>query len=194
MIEALPGNGLIRKLWFGESRLYRDHLLRLDAVSLRTRFGAPVSADFIERHAAGAVGAIGRDALVIGFLIEGTLHGAAELRRIGSPLSHAGEIALSVEKPWQSHGVGTALFERALLATRNRGLTALQMRCLADNRRMRDLAAKFGAALSFDTDGVTGAVDPPRLTPLSLLRELLDDGHSVARLVLDAQARLLRAA
>jgi len=191
MIEALPGNGLIRKLWFGESGLYRDHLLRLDADSLRTRFGTAVTHDVIERHAAGA---IGPGALVIGFLIEGILHGAAELRRLGSPLSHAGEIALSVEKPWQSHGVGSALLARTLLAASNRGITALQMRCLADNRRMRDLAAKFDATLSFDTDGVIGEVDSPHSTPLSLLRELLEDSHSLARTLLDAQSRLLQTA
>lgn len=191
MIEALPNAGLIRKLWVGETGLYRDHLLRLDADSLHTRFGAGVSPTFIDGHAAGA---IGPDTLVIGFLIEGTLRGASELRRIGSPLARAAEIALSVEKQWQSHGVGSALLARTLLAARNRGVKSLHMQCLADNRRMQDLAAKFDASLSFETGSVIGEVDAPRSTPLSLLRELVEDGHSVARVLLDAQSRLLKAA
>jgi GNAT superfamily N-acetyltransferase len=191
MIEALPNGGLIRKLWVGETGLYRDHLLRLDADSLHTRFGAGVSRAFIDGHAAGA---IGPDTLVIGFLIEGTLRGAAELRRIGSPLARAAEIALSVEKQWQSHGVGSALLSRTLLTARNRGVKSLHMQCLADNRRMQDLAAKFDASLSFETGSVIGEVDAPRSTPLSLLRELVEDGHSVARVLLDAQSRLLKAA
>jgi hypothetical protein len=81
-----------------------------------------------------------------------------------------------------------------LLAARNRGISALHMQCLADNRRMQQLAAKFRADLSFDTDSVVGEVDPPRPTPLSLMRELIEDGHGVARAILDVQSRLIGAA
>ena len=68
------------------------------------------------------------------------------------------------------------------------------MHCLADNRRMQQLARKFEADLHFDFGSVVGAVDPPRSTPLSLLREAMADAHGVAATILDAQSRLLRAA
>jgi len=191
MIETLPDDGVVRKLWIGEVGLYRNHLLRLDAESRRARFGAGVSDAFVVRHAENA---FGPGSLVCGFLINGVLRGAAELRRIGPPLSRAAEVAFSVEKPWQSHGVGSALLERVLLTARNRGITALHMQCLADNRRMQQLAAKFSADLSFDTGSVIGEVDPPRPTPLSLMREMIEDGHGVARAILDVQSRMIGAA
>lgn len=191
MIEALPGGGMVRKLWIGEADLYRDHLLRLDPESRRTRFGNGVSNAFIARHAASITNP---GTIVHGFLIDGQLRGAAEMRRIGTPFAPSAEVAFSVEKPWQSHGVGTVLLERTLLAARNRAVKALHMQCLAENQRMQQLAAKFNADLTFETGSVVGEVDPPRSTPLSLMREMFEDGHSVARAILDVQSRFLKTA
>jgi len=47
MSDMLPSGGLIRKLWIGESDLYRDHLLRLDPASRRNRFAGAVSDEFV---------------------------------------------------------------------------------------------------------------------------------------------------
>jgi len=120
--------------------------------------------------------------------------GAAELRSIGPVFAREGEAAFSVELPWQSHGVGTVLLERTLLSARNRGIKLLRMHCLADNRRMQQLASKFEADLKFDFGSVVGEVDPPRFTLLSLTREMVNDAHSVATAVLDVQSRLLKPA
>ena len=191
MQEPLP-EGVIRKLWIGETDAYRDHLLRLDRESRQRRFSGAVSDDFIARHAATANGP---GVVVHGFFVEGTLRGAAELRRAG-PLfaAHEGEAAFSIEQPWQSHGVGTALLERTLLSARNRGIKLLRMHCLAENRRMQQLARKFEADLRFDFGSVVGEVDPPRSTALSLIREAVADGHSMTDAILDAQSRLFNLA
>lgn len=191
MHAPLPDGGIVRKLWVGETDAYRDHLLRLDADSRHTRFSGAVSNEVIARHAAGA-GNFG--VVVHGFFVDGTLRGAGELRGLGPMFWHVGEAAFSIERPWQSHGVGTALLERTLLSARNRGITSLHMHCLADNRRMQQLARKFEAGLSFDFGSVIGEVDPPRYTPLSILREALADGHGIAGAMLDAQSRLLKPA
>jgi GNAT superfamily N-acetyltransferase len=191
MHAPLPDDGMVRKLWIGETDAYRDHLLRLDHESRHTRFSGAVSDDVIIRHAATA-----RDLGVVvhGFFVDGILRGAGELRRLGPVFSGEGEAAFSIEKPWQSHGVGTALLERALLSARNRGIRSLHMHCLADNGRMQQLARKFDADLSFDFGSVVGEVDPPRYTPLSILREALADGHGIASTMFDAQSRLFKAA
>lgn len=192
MSEPLPGGGTVRKLWIGETEAYRDHLLRLDRDSRHTRFSGAVSDEFIARHAATAAGF---GVVVYGFFVDGVLRGAAELRRNGSILSDQGEAAFSIEQEWQSHGVGTVLLERTLLSARNRGIKHLRMDCLADNRRMQQLARKFEADLSFDFGSVIGEVDPPHSTALSLMREAIDDAHDVANGVaakfLDAQSRML---
>ena len=130
--------------------------------------------------------------VVHGFFVDGVLRGAAELRHTGSVLKREGEAAFSVEQPWQSHGVGTALLERTLLSARNRGIKSLQMLCLAENQRMQQLARKFDAELSFDFGSVIGEVDPPRSTPLSLMREAMADGHDLANTIFEEQSRLLR--
>jgi GNAT superfamily N-acetyltransferase len=134
MHEPLPDGGIIRKLWASETDAYRDHLLRLDRDSRYRRFSGTVSDEFIARHAATASGA---GVVVHGFFVDGTLRGAAELRRNGSVFEHEGEAAFSIEQPWQSHGVGTELLERTLLSARNRGIQSLHMVCLADNQRMQ---------------------------------------------------------
>ena len=192
MNDPLPHGGMIRKMWIGEAERYRDHLLRLDADSRRNRFAGAVSDEFVRRlcrsrvrHRRGHSRLLRRTA---------TLRGAAELRPIGPPLAREAEAAFSIEKPWQSHGVGSALLERTLLAARNRGIKFLHMACLADNKRMQQLARKFDAELSFDFGSVVGEVAAPRPTPLSVMREIVADSHGFATAMLDVQSRLLRPA
>jgi GNAT superfamily N-acetyltransferase len=139
MQESLA-DGSIRKLWVGEAANYRDHLLRLDAGSRHSRFGGGVSEDFIRNYVDTT---FGLGAVVHGFLADGVLRGAAELRPLGRVFAGEAEAALSIEADWQSHGVGSALLARTLLAARNRGIKTLHMACLANNRRMQELARKL---------------------------------------------------
>ena len=182
-------DGLIRKLWIAEVDIYRDHLLRLDRDSRHSRFGGAVSDEFIREY----VGSTYQLNVVMhGFFVDGTLRGAAELRPLGPAFAREAEAAFSIETAWQSHGVGSALLDRTLLAARNRGIRILHMACLANNRRMQELARKFAAELSFDFGSVVGEVAAPRPTPLSVLREMVADGHGFATAVLDVQSRLLK--
>jgi RimJ/RimL family protein N-acetyltransferase len=189
--EPLPDDGIIRKLWIGETDAYRDHLLRLDRDSRHRRFSGAVADEVIARHAASAAEP---GAVVYGFFVDGTLRGAAELRPMGPIFGREAEAAFSIEQPWQSHGVGTELLRRVLLSARNRGIRSLRMHCLADNRRMQQLARKFEAELSIDFGSVVGEVDAARASPLSIMREVWSDAYGVASAILDAQSRLLRAA
>jgi len=189
MDDVLPDGGTIRKLWIGETEAYGEHLLRLDPESRNRRFGGAVTDDVIRSHAAAARGL---DVTLHGFFVDGTLRGVAELRVTGKPFARDAEAAFSIEQLWQSYGVGTMLLERTLLSARNRGIRSLHMYCLADNRRMQQLAQKFDADLTFDFGSVVGEVDPPRFTPLSMMREAVADGHGIATFLLDRQARLLK--
>src|SRR4029453_1278104 len=111
-------------------------------------------------------------AIIYGFFVDGVLCGVAELRL----LDRAGdaEAAFSIESAWQGQGVGTALLERVLLAARNRQVERLHMLCLAENRRMQQLARKFDAALNFGAGSVMGELKAPDPTPVSVMRELVD--------------------
>jgi hypothetical protein len=185
MQEVLPEGAVIRKLWIGETEKYREHVLRLDPQSRHSRFGGGVSDEFVEKYVDLSTTL---DAIVHGCFIDGELRGVAELRPLGVGFPRQAEAALSVEKPWQSHGVGSGL-----LAARNRGFRLLHMACLAENHRMQQLARKFDAELSFDFGSVVGEVESSRPTPLSLMQELMTDSHGFATAMLDLQVRMLRA-
>jgi GNAT superfamily N-acetyltransferase len=189
MLEVLPEGAVIRKLWIGETDQYREHLLRLDPPSRRSRFGGAVSDAYVANYADRA---LTLDGIMHGCFIDGVLRGAAELRPFGARAPRQAEAALSVEKPWQSHGVGSALLSRTLLTARNRGFQLLHMACLAENVRMQQLARKFDAELSFDFGSVIGEVESSRPTPLSLMREWVTDGHGLASAMLELQSRMLR--
>jgi GNAT superfamily N-acetyltransferase len=191
MNESLPEGGIIRKMWSVEASRYREHLLRLDQASRRNRFGGNISDEFLAEYATLATSI---DTVIHGFFVNGTMRGAAELRPIGAPIAREAEAAFSIEQPWQSHGVGSALLARTLLAARNRGITFLHMACLADNERMQQLARKFDAELRFDFGSVVCEVADSHPTPLSVAREIVADTHGFATALLDVKARLLRSA
>ncbi len=181
-------DGIVRKLWGSDAEAYGNHLLRLDAASRRNRFGGTVADDFIRRHAESA---FEPENVIYGFVAEGMLRGAAELRPFGPNAGHA-EAAFSIERRWQSHGVGTELLERTLLAARNRGIRQLHITCLSENQRMQQLARKFDAELRRDEDCVVGEVEAPYPTPMSLMREMIVDGAGAATAMLDTQRRMLK--
>ena len=184
MYQVFIEGGLIRKLWGVETHAYRDHLLRLDAESRRNRFCGGISDETIRSYAATARG---RDAIVHGFFVDGVLRGVADLRILG----REAEAAFSIEKPWQSHGVGSALLERTLLVARNRGIKLMEVCCLAENQRMQQLARKFEAELTLDFGTLVGKMQNRHPTPLSLMQEMVADGHSFAAAYVDFQSRLL---
>ena len=126
--------------------------------------------------------------IVHGFFVDGVLRGAADLRLNRSEA----EVAFSIEKRWQSLGIGSALLERSLLAARNRGIKRLEVCCLVENQRMQQLARKFEAELTFDFGTVIGKMENPHPTPLSVMQEMAVDGHSFAAAYVDFQSRLLR--
>ena len=190
MQDVLPEGGMIRKLWVGEVDKYRDHLLRLNSASRRNRFGGGVSDESIHNYVDSS---IALDTVMYGFFVDGVMRGAAELRPLGVRFPRQGEAAFSVEKPWQSYGVGSALLRRTLLTARNRGFRLLHMSCLADNRRMQQLAGKFDAELYFDFGSVVGEVKSSCANPLSVMKEIMADGHGFATTMLDLQSRMLRA-
>ena len=184
-------DGVIRKMWIDRAGPYRDHLLRLDKDSRRNRFGGAVSDEFIENYIELS---LGLDAVIHGFFVDGILRGVAELRPLGNGFAEEAEAAFSIETPWQSNGVGTALLERTLLAARNRGIKLLHMACLVNNARMIELARKFEADLKFDFGSVVGEVEAAHPTPMSVWRELVADTHGFATAMLDVQAKMLRPA
>jgi GNAT superfamily N-acetyltransferase len=191
MSETSACDGIIRRLWPTEQDKLRDHLLRLDKESRRLRFAHSVSDAFIEDYA-GRMSTFG--SLVYGYLADGMVRGAAELRRLGDTWGQEAEAAFSVERPYQDRGIGTELMGRVVRAARNRRLRRLYMSCLAENAKMQMIAKKHEAVLRFEYGEVIGEILPDRPDYFSLVAEATEDRVGFLIAVLELQGRVVRAA
>jgi RimJ/RimL family protein N-acetyltransferase len=180
------GKGVIRRLWPTERDLFREHLLRLDAVTRHQRFGTAVNDAFLDNYATTTFGVGG---LVYAHLVDGRVRGAAELRGLDDIVAQTGEAAFSVETRWRRRGVGTELFGRLITAARNRGIRTLYLTCLPENAAMRRLAAKFEADLVGGYADIEGAIATGGPTPFTILDEALDNAKGFATMALTLQKR-----
>jgi GNAT superfamily N-acetyltransferase len=172
----------LRKLWIGDLSALRAHLKRLDAEARRLRFGGLMTDKFIDAYVDTA---LRLDATIFGVFIDGEIRASAELRSIFGAATPDAEAAFAVEADWQDQGLGSELMDRILTAAQNRGIARLHMICLSENARMRHLAGKFGARLTFAEGEVTGEVSPAGPTVVSLLDEFVHDTQGFVTAVFD---------
>jgi RimJ/RimL family protein N-acetyltransferase len=191
MSDSDNEEGIIRRLWPTETNKFRDHLLRLDKDSRRMRFAHAVSDSFIEDYAS-RMSEYG--SLVYGYVLDGKVRGAAELRRLGDAWGEEAEAAFSVEKAHQDNGVGSDLMGRVVRAARNRRIRRLYMSCLAENARMQVIAKKHEAVLRFEYGEVVGEILPEHPDYFSMVTEAAEDRVGFMIAVLELQSRLVRAA
>jgi hypothetical protein len=111
---------------------------------------------FIERYAAKCAS---DGTLVIAYLEDGVVRGAAELHPPETSPDRQPEIAFSVESDWRRHGVGSILFRKLIEEARANGYRFLRITTGAQNDAMRALANKFGAHLTFRYGESTGTID-----------------------------------
>jgi RimJ/RimL family protein N-acetyltransferase len=141
---SLPA-GRFRRLRAADKRHLRAHLLRLHPDDVRHRFMGAMPRRLIDRHVRGLDW---QRAVLVGCFIGRSLRGVCELHPI---VGNRAEIAISVERRFQGRGIGQALLGRILVLARNRGLTALELRCMIDNQRIRRLVGKFDGKTSFES-------------------------------------------
>ena len=139
-----------------ELALLRGHLLRLDADSRRDRFHGFLDDSFIERYAAKCAD---DGTVIIAYIEDGVVRGAAELHPPDQSPDAVPEIAFSVEARVRRQGVGSILFRKLIAEARSRGYDSLRITTGAQNQAMRALANKFGAHLTFRHGKSTGTID-----------------------------------
>ena len=186
-----PGrDGVLRRLLPADLGGFRDHLLRLDAQSRQSRFGMEASDAFVVAYADRCFGI---DDVIYGFVADGVVRAAGELRGIGHnlPLGFGGsaEAAFSVEADWRRRGIGARLMGRIVRAARNRRAQTLYMSCLANNEPMLRLARKVSAQLRFEPEASHGEVAPLAPTPATYLSEAADDAKGFATAMIDLHRR-----
>lgn len=139
-----------------ELPLLRDHLLRLDPQSRHDRFNGFMDDSFIERYAAKCAD---DGTVIIAYIEDGVVRGAAELHPPDQSPDALPEIAFSVEASVRRQGVGIILFKRLISEARWKEYQALRITTGAQNQAMRALASKFGARLTFRHGESTGTVE-----------------------------------
>jgi GNAT superfamily N-acetyltransferase len=179
-----------------ELPLLRDHLLRLDRESRHDRFHGFMDDDFIERYAAKCAS---DGTIVIAYLEDGVVRGAAELHLPDESLDSQPEVAFSVEAPLRRQGVGSILFRNLIVEARARGCRCLRITTGAQNEAMRALANKFGAHLTFRHGESTGTIEleqqprfeavrprvaTPIATPLDAARAMINFNRAYWKLLL----------
>jgi len=184
--QDVPGSkvarGTVRTLSKREELpLLRDHLLRLDRGSRHDRFHGFMDDSFIEGYAAKCAG---DGTLIIAYIEDGAVRGAAELHPPETSPDLQPEIAFSVEGDLRRRGVGSLLFQNLIEEARAKGYRYLRITTGAQNDAMRALANKFGAHLTFRYGESTGTIDvkeqprpesarPTIVTPLDAARAVI---------------------
>jgi GNAT superfamily N-acetyltransferase len=177
------GKGTVRTLSQSELPLLRDHLLRLDRTSRYDRFHGFMDDGFIKRYAEKCAN---DGTVIIAYLENGTVRGAAELHPPEQSPDGEPEIAFSVERSARRKGVGSILFRKLIAEARARGYRSLRITTGAQNEAMRALASKFGAKLTFRHGESTGSIDlarhgQPELVPAATAAPL-DAARAIANL------------
>jgi GNAT superfamily N-acetyltransferase len=150
-----------------ELPLLRDHLLRLDPASRHDRFNGFMDDSFIEKYAARCAD---DGTIIIAYIENGLVRGAAELHPPDESADGLPEIAFSVEAVVRRQGVGSILFKRLIQEARWKGYHALRITTGAQNQSMRALANKFGAHLTFRHGESTGNIDLKQTPQVELAR------------------------
>jgi GNAT superfamily N-acetyltransferase len=170
----------------------RDHLLRLDRESRHDRFHGFMDDSFIEGYAAKCAD---DGTVIIGYIEDGVVRGAAELHPPDQFPDSLPEVAFSVEKSLRRQGVGSTLFSKLIWEARAKGYDSLRITTGAQNQAMRALASKFGAHLTFRHGESTGSIDlrqqpqaefvkPAPMTPTDAIREMVNFNRAYWRLML----------
>jgi GNAT superfamily N-acetyltransferase len=174
--------GVVRTLRQQEELpLLREHLLRLDHESRHDRFHGFMDDSFVECYAEKCAD---DGTLIIAYLEDGVVRGAAELHPPETSPDLLPEIAFSVEAGLRRQGVGSLLFRKLIEEARAKGYRFLRITTGAQNDAMRALANKFGAHLTFRYGESSGTIDvkeQPRpelarsaiITPVDAVRAVL---------------------
>jgi GNAT superfamily N-acetyltransferase len=178
-----PGFGYVRTLsQLEELPLLRDHLLRLDPESRQDRFNGFLDDSFIERYAEKCAS---DGTIVVAYMENGIVRGAAELHPPDAWEDSLPEIAFSVESCVRRQGVGSILFRRLTAEARWKGYRTLRVTTGAQNQAMRALASKFGAHLVFRHGESTGTIEVQPLPQAELAKLAIDTPLAAARAVIN---------
>ena len=165
---SATGSAIVHPLSASRRPEILEHLLRLAPEDRRLRFGVAVPdatiAAYVDRidFERDAVFGVHDDA--------GALVGVTHVARC----DEAVELGLSVHAEQRGRGLAQAMFRRAILHARNRGVGELFMHCLSENAVMMHIARKAGMRIVIDGADRDASLALPPATPLSVGKEFYE--------------------
>ena len=129
--------------------MFLAHLLRLHGQDRLERFGSSSLEDgFFERY----VESINfENTLVLSVFFDGILRASAELRSLHPHWGRDAELAVIVERPWQSGGLNTALVWSALSRAKELGIRELFIHANLEEQWSAKLLRSLGKELRYGT-------------------------------------------
>ena len=173
--NGLPAD--VRRLRPGDAEALASHLLRLSPEDRRLRFCSTVSDDFVHSLCQRIDW---HDHVLLGCFVGGELRAVSEMVPLPDK-PRTVEIALTVEREYQNHGIGSELLRRIVVLARNRFTHTIYMTCLPENRKTRRVAQKLGAQLVVRSDEAEGYLRAPWPSCLTLAEERVSDGLAIFR-------------
>jgi GNAT superfamily N-acetyltransferase len=162
------------RLGASERDALEKHFLALGSEDRRLRFGSPLGDEGVRAYVARIE--FERDEVFVVRDAELAIIGAAHVA-FGDG---ACELGLSVLPEARAQGIGNALFERAVMHLRNRGVEKVFVHCLSENEAMKHLARKHGMRLAYEGGESDASMRLPPATPETVLAEWVQDQHAGA--------------
>lgn len=182
------GPVLVRELASNDRDRLLAHFLALDEDDRLLRFGQIVPDRVIENYVANidfvgdtVFGVFDDDLLLVGVGHLAYLPAEGDKR--------TAEYGVSVLESARGRGVGSRLFERAAIRSRNTHVSMLYMHCLSRNATMMHIAKKSGMKIEYAYGEADAYLSLPPADQRSIMTEMLQEQAAVFDYVVKRQAR-----
>jgi RimJ/RimL family protein N-acetyltransferase len=190
--DRLPPAGwspvLVRELSSGDRERLLKHFIALDEDDRLLRFGQIVPDHVIENYVANID--FSRDTVFGVFDDQLFLVGVGHLAYLPPEGDkRTAEFGVSVTESARGRGVGSRLFERAAIRSRNTRVSMLYMHCLSRNATMMHIAKKSGMKIEYAYGEADAYLSLPPADQGSIITEMLQEQAAVFDYVIKRQAR-----
>ncbi|CAG4906559.1 GNAT family N-acetyltransferase [Paraburkholderia saeva] len=185
---AARAPALVRELTVIDRERLLAHFLALDADDRLLRFGQIVPDHVIENYVRTID--FKRDTVFGVFDAKLQLTGVGHLAYLPAEGDkRTAEFGVSVLESARGEGIGTKLFERAAIRSRNTHVTMLYMHCLSRNSTMMHIARKSGMKIEYAYGEADAYLTLKPADQSSIIAEMLQEQAAVFDYALKRQAR-----
>ncbi|CAM2174635.1 N-acetyltransferase domain-containing protein [Paraburkholderia sacchari] len=179
---------MVRVLTSADRERLRTHFLALDAEDRLLRFGQAAPDHVIENYVRSMD--FTRDTVFGVFDHQLQLVGVGHLAYLPADGNgRTAEFGVSVLESARGQGIGTKLFERAAIRSRNTHVTTLYMHCLSRNSTMMHIAKKSGMKIEYAYGEADAYLSLEPADQSSIIAEMLQEQAAVFDYALKRQAR-----